>query len=485
MDSKDLPIGQARVSASAASSRVPHFGGSESPLAALINSLLHPLLATGTLVACVYGWGEHFTGHYLLLGVLAFFICSQAFDEIDILVPWSSFHLTRLIRGVVGGWAIVVAILLFLGYATQLAGNFAQHVILTWFAATPIVLLVGTKVVRTIVRRAVVTGAIARSAIVVGANELGRELASRVRKDQYSGVNIRGYFDDRDSARLTGLEPGELLGKVEHAPDFVKRNGIDCVYIALPIAAQPRIVDLINALRDSTASVYFIPHLFVFDLIQARVDAVNGIPVVAVCETPIFGVNALMKRAFDLVMASLILLTIWPLLLLIGIAVRLTSAGPVIFKQRRYGLGGEEIIVYKFRTMTVQEDSAEIIQARQGDKRVTSFGAWLRRTSLDELPQFFNVIGGSMSIVGPRPHAVAQNELYRKLIDGYMIRHKVKPGITGWAQVNGLRGETETVDKMQKRVEYDLDYLRNWSVSLDLWIMVKTLITMWKDRNAY
>jgi putative colanic acid biosynthesis UDP-glucose lipid carrier transferase len=485
MNSKDLPINHARVSALPASSNVPHFGGSESPLAALINSLLHPLLATGTLVVCVYGWGEHFTGHYLLLGVLAFFICSQAFDEIDILVPWSSLHLTRLIRGVVGGWAIVVAILLFLGYATQLTGNFAQQVILAWFAATPFVLLVGTNGVRSIVRRAVVTGAIARSAIVVGANELGRELASRVRKDQYSGVNIRGHFDDRDSARLTGLEPGELLGKVEDAPDFVKRNGIDCVYIALPIAAQPRIVDLINALRDSTASVYFIPHLFVFDLIQARVDAVNGIPVVAVCETPIFGVNALMKRAFDLVMASLILLTIWPLLLLIGIAVRLTSAGPVIFKQRRYGLGGEEIIVYKFRTMTVQEDSAEIIQARQGDKRVTSSGAWLRRTSLDELPQFFNVIGGSMSIVGPRPHAVAQNELYRKLIDGYMIRHKVKPGITGWAQVNGLRGATETVDKMQKRVEYDLDYLRNWSVSLDLWIMVKTLITMWKDRNAY
>jgi len=485
MESKDLPIDQARVSEFPAASSVPHSGGSESPLAALINSLLHPLLATGTLIASVYGWGEHFTGHYLLLSVLAFFICSQAFDEIDILVPWSSFHLTRLIRGVVVGWAIVVAILLFLGYATQLTANFAQQVILTWFAATPFVLLVGTKAVRSIVRRAVVTGAIARTAIVVGANDLGRELASRVRKDQYSGVNVRGYFDDRDPVRLTGLDLGELLGKVTDAPDFVKRNGIDCVYIALPIAAQPRIVELINALRDSTASVYFIPHLFVFDLIQARVDAVNGIPVVAVCETPIFGVNALVKRTFDFVMASLILLLIWPLMLLIGIAVRLTSSGPVLFKQRRYGLGGEEITVYKFRTMTVQEYGAEIIQARKGDKRVTPFGALLRRTSLDELPQFFNVIGGSMSIVGPRPHAVAQNELYRKLIDGYMIRHKVKPGITGWAQVNGLRGETEIVDKMQKRVEYDLDYLRNWSVSLDLWIMVKTLITIWKGKNAY
>jgi putative colanic acid biosysnthesis UDP-glucose lipid carrier transferase len=223
----------------------------------------------------------------------------------------------------------------------------------------------------------------------------------------------------------------------------------------------------------------------VFDLIQARVDAVNGIPVVAVCETPIFGVNAVVKRVFDFLMASLILLLIWPVMLLIAIGVKLTSPGPALFKQRRYGLGGDEIMVYKFRTMIVQEDGARIEQAHKDDRRVTRFGAFLRRTSLDELPQFFNVIGGSMSIVGPRPHAIAHNEQYRRLIDGYMIRHKVKPGITGWAQVNGFRGETQTVEKMQKRVEYDLDYLRNWSVSLDMWIMVKTVITVLKDRNAY
>ncbi len=459
--------------------------GAETPLTALVNSLLHPMLATATLIACVYAYGEHFTGHYLLLTVLTFFIASQVFDEIDILVPWSSFHLTRLIRGIVVGWAIVAAILLFLAYATQLTDNFEQQVILTWFAATPLVLLAGTKLARSLVRRAVVRGVIARSAIMVGANDLGRELGSRLRKDLYSGVSVRGYFDDRRSERLAGLDATEVLGKVKDAPDYVRRNGIDSVYIALPIAAQPRIIDLINELRDSTASVYFVPHLFVFDLIQARVDSINGIPVVAVCETPIFGVNAIVKRVFDVAMATLILLLIWPFMAAIALGVRAGSPGPALFKQRRYGLGGEEIMVYKFRTMTVQEDGDRIAQARKDDKRVTSFGAFLRRTSLDELPQFFNVIGGSMSIVGPRPHAVAHNEMYRKLIDGYMIRHKVKPGITGWAQVNGFRGETETIDKMQKRIEYDLDYLRNWSVSLDMWIMVKTLITVWKDRNAY
>jgi len=485
MDSKDLPVSHTRIPPPRSVRNLARPGGSESPTAALVNSLLHPLLATATLIACVYAFNEHFTGHYLLLAVLAFFICSQVFDEIDILVPWSSFHLTRLIRGILVGWAVVAAILLFLGYATQLTENFEQRVILTWFAATPFVLLLGTKVARSIVRRAVVTGVMARSAVVVGANDLGRELANRLRRDLYSGISVRGYFDDRNPERLTGLDPVEVLGKVKDAPEFVKRNAVDCVYIALPIAAQPRIVALINALRDSTASVYFVPHLFVFDLIQARVDAVNGIPVVAVCETPIFGVNAVLKRIFDVVMASAILLAIWPLLLLIALVVKLSSPGPALFKQRRYGLGGDEIMVYKFRTMTVLEDGPQIVQASKDDKRVTRVGAFLRRTSLDELPQFLNVLGGSMSIVGPRPHAVAHNEQYRKLIDGYMIRHKVKPGITGWAQVNGFRGETQTVDKMQKRVEYDLDYLRNWSVSLDMWIMVKTVITLWKDRNAY
>ncbi len=485
MESKELQLSNRRPSLSAEAGHGSMTTGSETPLTAMVNSLLHPILATATLIGCVYAYGEAFTGLYLLLTVLTFFISSQVFDEIDILVPWSSFHLTRLIRGIVVGWAIVAAIMLFLGYATQLTNNFDQQVILTWFAATPLVLLAGTKIARSLVRRAVVTGVIARTAVVVGANELGRELAARLRRNLYSGISVRGYFEDRNPERLVGLDPGEVLGKVKDAADYVRRNHIDCVYVALPIAAQPRIVSLINSLRDSTASVYFVPHLFVFDLIQARVDSVSGIPVVAVCETPIFGVNAVLKRAFDLVMGSLILLLIWPVMLLIAAGVKLTSPGPVLFKQRRYGLGGEEIMVYKFRSMSVMEDGAAVVQAQKNDMRVTRFGAFLRRTSLDELPQFLNVIGGTMSIVGPRPHAVAHNEQYRKLIDGYMIRHKVKPGITGWAQVNGFRGETDTIEKMQKRIEYDLDYLRNWSVSLDAWIMVKTVMTVIKDRNAY
>jgi putative colanic acid biosynthesis UDP-glucose lipid carrier transferase len=194
----------------------------------------------------------------------------------------------------------------------------------------------------------------------------------------------------------------------------------------------------------------------------------------------------LVKRLSDIVLSLLILILISPVLLAIAIGVKLSSPGPAIFKQKRNGLDGEEIIVYKFRSMRAMDNGPVVKQATKGDPRITPFGAFLRRTSLDELPQFFNVLQGRMSIVGPRPHAVAHNELYRQLIKAYMVRHKVKPGITGWAQVNGQRGETDTVDKMQSRVEYDLEYLRNWSLGFDLQIIARTVKVAFFDRsNAY
>jgi putative colanic acid biosynthesis UDP-glucose lipid carrier transferase len=252
------------------------------------------------------------------------------------------------------------------------------------------------------------------------------------------------------------------------------------------MASQPRILDLLDDMRDTTASIYFVPDFFVTDLIQGRIDMVSGMPVVAVCETPFRGADGLVKRGSDIALSILILFLISPLLIVISLAVKMTSSGPVIFKQRRYGLDGAEILVYKFRSMTVCEDGESIRQAQKGDNRITPLGAFLRRTSLDELPQFLNVLQGRMSIVGPRPHAVAHNELYRKIIKGYMVRHKVRPGITGWAQINGYRGETETIEKMQARVEHDLDYLRNWSLRLDLYIILKTIhIVLRGQGSAY
>ncbi len=244
-------------------------------------------------------------------------------------------------------------------------------------------------------------------------------------------------------------------------------------------------MNLLEALRDTTGSIYFVPDTFVTDLIQGRMDSVGGIPVVAVCETPFMGINRVVKRTTDIVLSILILILISPLLLLIALAIKLTSPGPAIFKQRRYGLDGSDILVYKFRSMTVMEDGAAVKQAQKNDQRLTPIGGFLRKTSLDELPQFLNVLSGKMSIVGPRPHAVAHNEEYRKLIKGYMLRHKVPPGITGWAQVNGFRGETDTLDKMKGRIDLDLDYLRNWSLRLDLYIIFKTIWVVLKRENAH
>jgi putative colanic acid biosynthesis UDP-glucose lipid carrier transferase len=212
---------------------------------------------------------------------------------------------------------------------------------------------------------------------------------------------------------------------------------------------------------------------------------VNGIPMLSICDTPFHGMQAVRKRATDVALSTLGVVLTWPLMVLVAIAVKLSSPGPILFKQRRYGLNGDEIVVYKFRSMRVCEDGSVVVQAKKDDERTTAVGRFLRRTSLDELPQLFNVLEGTMSFVGPRPHAVAHNETYRKLISGYMIRHKIRPGMTGWAQVHGLRGETHTVEQMRLRVQYDLDYLRHWSLWLDLTILFKTAVIVLRGRNAY
>jgi putative colanic acid biosysnthesis UDP-glucose lipid carrier transferase len=276
-----------------------------------------------------------------------------------------------------------------------------------------------------------------------------------------------------------------LLGRLAEIATYVKANRIHLIYLSLPMASQPRIKELLDALKDTTASVYFVPDMFVTDLIQGRSDTVCGLPVISVCETPFRGAAGVLKRTSDLVLAGLILILLSPLMLGIAAAVKLGSPGPVIFRQRRYGLDGQEITIYKFRSMSVVEDGSLIKQARKNDSRITRFGAVLRKTSMDELPQFINVLQGRMSVVGPRPHAVAHNEQYRRLIKSYMVRHKVRPGITGWAQVNGFRGETDSLEKMEGRIRCDLDYLRNWSLRLDLFIILKTIRLVFRDTAAY
>jgi putative colanic acid biosynthesis UDP-glucose lipid carrier transferase len=299
------------------------------------------------------------------------------------------------------------------------------------------------------------------------------------------GLVFKGYYDDRSTDRIPPETLARLAGNSSTLLAQARAGEIDIVYIALPLHAEKRIVDLVDALADTTASVYILPDSLLFGLAHARWVNMDGMPVVSVFETPFYGVDGWVKRIEDIVLGSLIMAAIALPMLVIALAVKLSSPGPAIFKQRRYGLNGEVLYVWKFRSMTVCEDGVDVLQAKQGDPRTTRLGAFLRRTSLDELPQFINVLQGTMSVVGPRPHAVAHNEEYRNLIHGYMLRHKVKPGITGLAQVNGWRGETDTLDKMQKRVVCDLEYIQKWSLWLDLKIVWMTIAGGFKGKNAY
>ena len=450
--------------------------GGES-ISSLVKHMVEPVVVVGTLLLAAAAFDEQIDQLYLILSLIAF---SLTFPG-----SWPEGRYWKMANQIAMSWMITFGLLLVLGYATGTLNLFLFEVLVAWGIATPVLFFLVLVGLKKMVPRLKALFGYKKKAIILGANDLGRQLATNVSHDFFRQIEIAGFFDDRTEERLKIGQQEKLLGNMGDVAAYVKNHVIDVIYIALPMASQPRVLKLLDDLRDTTASIYFVPDIFIYDLIQARVDEINGVPIVAICETPFYGVNGLLKQISDFAVAALILLLISPVMLLIAIGVKFSSPGPVLFKQRRYGVDGREILVYKFRSMTVCEDGHYIQQAQLADKRVTKLGAFLRKTSLDELPQFINVLEGKMSVVGPRPHAVSHNEMYRKMIKGYMVRHKVKPGITGWAQVHGLRGETETLDKMERRVQYDLDYLRNWSLALDAWIILKTVGVVLRDRHAY
>jgi putative colanic acid biosysnthesis UDP-glucose lipid carrier transferase len=448
----------------------------------LVRSVLDPLVALSVYVVALHAHNAHFTQDDLVLLCLSFLLTFPG----DI--PFRRFS-SEVAQNILRAWLKVGSGVGFF-WATKgmllNAGLQADSgVLLTWLVAGPAVQLV---LHFTSPRIAPRLGPLYPKArvIIVGANPVSRRFAQLIDQGEAEGHRFVGYFDDRQIQRLAAFGAHTVIGRISEVSDYVKAHRIDAIYISMPMATQPRIVSLLESLRDTTASVYFLPDVFVADLIQGRVTTLAGLPVVSVCETPFDCAAGALKRAFDLAMILAAMPLVLPLMTIIAALVRITSPGPAIFKQRRYGLDGEEIVIWKFRTMTTLEDGhVTYRQVTRGDERVTRLGRFLRKTSLDELPQLLNVLGGSMSLVGPRPHALAVNEQYRKLIPGYMVRHKVKPGITGWAQVNGCRGGDD-LEAMRKRTEYDLAYLRSWSLSLDLLIVVKTVkMLILGDERAY
>ena len=428
------------------------------------------------------------TERYLVAGILAVLLFEVFGQGNRLYRSWRGALTRQYLKPVVAAWMWTGFGLFLVAWMAKSTADYSRVAIGLWMIFAPLGLASWRVLGRALLGAARERGRNARRTAIVGANDRGEQFARVVRSTPSLGLSLNGFFDDCRTEYGWAEDrtlSAPLLGDIDAAVEAARSGRIDIVFITLPMKAEEEIDRLIHRLSDTSASIHVVPDLFVHGLAHSRWVNVGPVPAISVFDAPLSGVDGWAKRLEDVVLSILILLAAAIPMLLIASAVRLTSRGPVLFRQRRYGLDGREITVWKFRTMTVVEDGGDVVQARRSDDRVTPLGAFLRRTSLDELPQFVNVLRGDMSIVGPRPHAVAHNEAYRSLIPGYMLRHKVKPGITGWAQVNGWRGETDTLDKMEGRVRLDLWYIRNWSLWLDLRIIVKTAFVVLAGENAY
>ncbi|MAO31691.1 MAG: undecaprenyl-phosphate glucose phosphotransferase [Alteromonas sp.] len=421
-----------------------------------------------------------------LLIVCTYIILFQLSAEgMELYRSWRGFRTPELLRAAAITWLLSLLGAFTLGFLFSPKIDIAPMLILCWLAICFFALLTWRFIMRKFLFRLRMQGHNSRRSIVIGATQLGYNVAHQIQENGHLGITFNGLFDDRTEDRLAHEFKNQVLGTIEDAIEVAKRHEVDYIYIALPMSAENRIRHILDKCSDTTANVYIIPNFFMYNLLNARWQSVGSVQALSVYDTPFQGASNILKRTEDIILSAFFLTILALPMLIIATAVKLTSKGPVIFKQKRYGLDGKQITVYKFRSMTTQDNGPVVKQATKNDSRLTKIGGFLRRSSLDELPQFINVFQGRMSIVGPRPHAVAHNEEYRKLITGYMLRHKVKPGITGWAQVNGLRGETETVNKMVNRVEYDLDYIHRWSVWFDIKIIFMTVFGGLTNKNAY
>jgi putative colanic acid biosynthesis UDP-glucose lipid carrier transferase len=427
------------------------------------------------------------TERQITVGVVAIVVGSFVAEVGGTYRSWRGVSVDREMGSILVAWLFAVPTLLVLGLATGELHRFGPRMLCAWFVATPVLIAAHRLLIRGVQKVLRERGLNTRTYAIVGVNDLAFQLARNIDQSPEMGLRLHGFYDDRPQGRLPAIpeELGVRAGNLDQLLEAARQKRVDTIYITFPMRAEERIRRTLAKLSDSTASVYLVPDFFVFELLHSRWSSIGGMPVVSVFENPFYGIDGMVKRSMDLALAGLLLLVLaLPMAVIAGL-VKLSSPGPVFFRQKRYGLDGREIWVWKFRTMRVCEASGQFTQATRNDPRVTRVGAVLRTLSLDELPQLFNVIQGSMSLVGPRPHASTQNEEYRRLIRGYMLRHKVRPGITGLAQVNGWRGETDTLSKMEKRIECDHRYIREWSLWLDLKILFRTVFVVFSRKNAY
>lgn len=380
-------------------------------------------------------------------------------------------------------WVVVFFLIMVFLVATKQAEIFSRVWIASWLGWGALFVMAARIVVYFVLRMLRRRGFNRRYVVVIGDSVQAQELVQTAQQAVWTGFEIAAVFSDQQRMNIS---EGVPLQPMSVLTGYIGSHQVDEVWIALPLGKGEQLREVLSQLRYCTANIRYAPDFFGLFLLNRGATEVLGMPMIDLSASPMQGVSQILKALEDRLLVIFILVFISPLMLLIAVGVKLSSRGPVLFVQQRLGWDGREIRVYKFRSMRPHtEERGVVSQARAGDPRITRFGAFLRRTSLDELPQFINVLQGTMSIVGPRPHALEHNRQYKVLVDHYMLRHKVKPGITGWAQINGWRGETDSVDKMRHRVEYDLYYIENWSLWFDLRIIFLTLFKGFVNKNAY
>lgn len=459
--------------------------------ASVLNAAFH---AVDWLVVVASGWLAHriYLGTFTLsaqqyqLLVIVLLLTAWIFPMFRLYEAWRGVSIIDETYAISLAWGTVLLAVMVLAFVSKSNEHYSRGWLASWALIGWSALVIIRTLLRITLHQMRRRGFNKKRVIIAGTVELCTEVARRIRATPWMGLDMVAYFHANGGPKDASIPDVPHVGCLDAIADYVATNDIEQVWIALPLGNEKKLRYLLHLLRNSTVDIRFIPDLHDLRLLNHSITDIAGLPVINMSVTPMAGINVLIKFLEDRIIATLILLLISPLMLLIAIGVRLSSPGPVIFKQLRYGWDGKPIEIYKFRSMKPHtEENGTVTQACNGDSRITGFGAFLRHSSLDELPQFINVIQGRMSIVGPRPHAVAHNEQYKDLVDSYMKRHKVKPGITGWAQVNGWRGETDTLEKMQKRVEYDLYYIEHWSPWFDVKIIALTILTGFANRNAY
>lgn len=448
------------------------------------HKILDPMLASGTLVFLysIFSPSSFVATGYelLLLFACSFLLTLLCFNIAGVYRDWAGAELISECNRIVVAALAVFGGLLILGYVFKVSSIYSRSVVLSWIFIWPALMCIERIFLRKFFFSWFFETRLNKKAVIAGSGTLGARLAQWIDENPWAGINVEGFFD-REDEQCNGQKP--CLGKIEQLPEYVKQNRVQLVYLALPMREEVILEGLLRELEDSAAQIYFFPDMSIFKrLMGGDVAQVAGQAAIALRSSPFEGINGFIKRAEDIILSTVILMFISPLMILIALGIKLTSKGPVFFRQWRYGLGGEPFQILKFRTMKVLEDGYEFVPASRDDPRITAFGRFLRKNSLDELPQFINVLMGSMSIVGPRPHAVKMNEEYRTHVPGYMLRHISRPGITGLAQVNGSRGEIRSDEEMYKRILYDIEYLQKWSVFLDLEIILRTVFSFaWRQ----